>query len=149
MRRNHVYWTDKDEAEIVAATTFPELGAVAMRIIKRMPSPVGQVCGPISTGGKGNIPENIAVFEQTIEQLIATGHNVFDQTPFEEHIFRIIASGTSGRHQDQLLREFYLPIFESGLVRTFYFIKGWESSRGATWEHEQATACGYDIIYLP
>lgn len=42
----------------------------------------------------------------------------------------------------------YLPIFESGHVSRLYFIHGWQSSRGANWEHQQAERLGIEVVYL-
>ena len=136
MKRNQQFWTPDDQQTIVAAQSFVELSHVALAVLGRMPQPVGQVCGPISTGGLGSIKKNLAVFDATIDRLIAEGRTIFDQMPFEEHFFRIINSAWATRHNNQLLEDFYRPIFESRQVSTLYFIPGWESSKGATWEHE-------------
>lgn len=146
--RNHDYWLPEDLESLGKAQSFSELSKVAMGILKRMPQPVGQVCGPISTGGTGKIEENLKIFDGTISRLIAEGQTIFDQMPFEEHFFRIINEEWGTRHNNQLLDDFYLPILASGLVKTLYFIPGWESSHGAAWEHDQAQRLGIEIVYL-
>lgn len=145
--RNHDYWKPEDMEALEQAQSFGELSKIAMRILNRMPQPVGQVCGPISTGNK-SIEENLKVFNETVQQLVDEGKTIFDQIPFEDYIFRLLETGKGSREKDQLLNEFYLPLFESGLVKTFYFIPGWKSSHGATWEHEQAKRLGIEIVYL-
>lgn len=146
--RNHKYWKPADTAALETANSFAELSEIALRVLKRMPKPVGQVCGPISSGGLGSIPANLKRFDETIGELIKSGNKVFDQVPFESHFFRLIERG-QGAHGQGLLEQFYLPLFESGLVDTLYFIPGWESSKGARWEHAQAKRLGITIVYLP
>ena len=146
--RNQSYWTPEDIAALETAQSFAELSQVAMKVLKRMPQPVGQVCGPISSGGLRSIEKNLKQFDETIAELISHGNTVFDQVPFEKYIFRLIETGRGTRDKDQLLKEFYLPLFESGLVSTFYFIPGWESSNGAKWEYQQAKRLGIRIVYL-
>ena len=84
-------------------------------------------------------------------KLINQGINIFDQAPFEEPMQRIKAeSGKSVRESNQeLLDKFYLLLFQSGLITTFYFLPGWESSFGASWERRQAKELGIEIIDLP
>ena len=145
---HQAYLFAEDTIDCQAAKTFAALATVALRTLERMPQPIGQVCGPISTGGKGSIKANLVTFAEAIEWLQGQGRNIFNQMPFEEHIFRIIDGGYNTQVNNQLLEEFYLPIFASNLVTTFYFIPGWESSHGATWEHEQIQKHGYAIEYL-
>lgn len=146
--RNHKYWKPADTAALETANSFAELSEIALRVLKRMPKPVGQVCGPISSGGLGSIPANLKRFDETIERLIRDGNSIFDQVPFEDCLFRLKGKDQGLSSKNRLLTEFYLPLFESGLVDTFYFIPGWESSQGAKWEHAQAKRLGITIVYL-
>jgi hypothetical protein len=148
MKRNGHYWTEEDKIALKAAQFFPDLAGIALRVLARMPKPIAHVCGPISTGGVGSIKGNLAVFDATIDYLIAQGINVFDQVPFEVPVFRIIGAKRGSRENNMLLNQFYLPIFESGHVSKLYFIHGWESSEGANWEHRQAQRLGMEIEYL-
>ena len=81
-------------------------------------------------------------------RLIQQGVTLFDQFAFHEHIFRIARNSWTPQHNQQLLHDFYLPVFESRQVSTFYFISDWESSEGASWEHRQAQRLGININYL-
>lgn len=115
-----------------------------------MPQPIGQVCGPISTGGLGSLEKNLDVFHATIERLVCQDVVVFNQMPFESVILAMRSGYESAQESNQaLLDEFYFPIFSSGLVRNVYFIHGWESSYGAKWEREQALRFDINIIDLP
>lgn len=140
-------WTNEDCMMLEVATTFENLNDIALKIITRMPQPLGQVCGPISTGGVGNLEGNIAVFEQTIRKLKGEGRHIFDQLPFEKPMWRIIKTPYY-RGPDHLLEAFYLPIFKSGYIKALYFIPNWQTSYGANWEHKLGKKLGIEIIYL-
>lgn len=140
------YWTDEDIKAVEEAKDFKDLYAIANRIFSRMEGEIGQVCGPIATGGAGSIEANLEIFNNEILKLQNQGKIIFDQMPFEwpmQDLKKRVADGAN-----TILEDFYLPIFESGKVKTLYFIKGWETSYGANWEHNQAKRLGIDIVYL-
>ena len=141
------YWTKKDACDLKLAKNFSDLSKVALRVIARMPQPVGEVCGPITSGGLGSREKNIEAFLKAIHCLRYDGKIIFDQIPFEEKLYKFtLAKWYQGGLQ--LLNEFYLPIFESGLIKVFYFMPLWETSMGAKWEHEEAKLLGIKIVYL-
>ena len=141
------YWT-KIEVEIVAnASTYKELRSVALAVIERMPRPLVQVCGPISTGGAGSLEENLRRFNEAISFLKKEGQHVFDQMPFEASIQKIKdIEEPNAKYAMGILEQFYLPIFETKAIEVFYFLPNWESSTGARWEREQAERLGMNII---
>lgn len=136
-----------DYPEINAALTFEQLCQIALRIVRRLEAPVAMVSGPITTGGLGSIEKNIQRLDQVISELQSGGVSVFNQMAFEDSMQRIKATSyyKGGNH---LLETFYLPIFESGLIQTIYFLPDWQSSYGATWEHAHATRLELACIYL-
>lgn len=140
------YWTEEDIDAVERAHDFKDLYAVARRIFDRMPDGIGQVCGPIAHGGLGNIHDNLKKFDETIQMLQREGKILFDQMSFEWPMQDIKLRVSDGALT--ILDDFYLPIFESGKVDTLYFIKGWETSSGAVWEHEQGVRLGIEIVYL-
>ncbi|MEK9173085.1 MAG: hypothetical protein AAB594_00745 [Patescibacteria group bacterium] len=145
------YLTKKDRKAMAEAKTFVELGVIAVEVLQRIgektvPKLIGQVCGPITTGGLGSIEANLNEFSKWIKILQGRSLAIFDQIPFEEHLFRIWKK--SGHNDSNLLEEFYIPIFESGIVKTLYFIPGWSKSNGAMWEHRQAVRLKLTIDYL-
>lgn len=144
MRR---YWTARVYQDVKTSKTFFELSCIAIRILRRMPQPIGQVCGPITTGGLGSTRKNIQLFRRIIKK-IGRKYNIFDQMPFEEHFQRIIKT-KHFKNENQLLQEFYFPIFNSGFVETLYFVYGWETSFGARWEKKQGKRLGLKIVFLP
>lgn len=105
------------------------------------------VAGPISTGGLGSRAKNTERLKEVIDQLLALGHPVFDQVPFEGKMQEFIA-GFQGDYPMPILDEFYLPLYQSGRIKKFFFVPGWESSFGASWEHDRAKELGIEIHYL-
>ena len=143
------YWEEKDWQDLEKAESMKELYLIAERIINRMPKPIVQVCGPIANGGLGSIEANLNAFNQTIKGLQNKGVNVFDQMPFEEpmQVFKKKAVIKEEVFKS-IMEDFYLPIFKSGLISTFYFMPSWQTSLGSKWEHKKAKALGIEIKYL-
>jgi hypothetical protein len=143
------YW-DKDDLEKVnKVISIEELYTIAKKIVTKMPKPIVQVCGPISTGGQGSIEANLNLFNQTILSLQAQDLSVFDQMPFEESMARLsLELRAQGKYDNSILTDFYFPLFESGNISTFYFLPNWQSSVGARAEHQKAEELGIKIIYL-
>ncbi len=147
---NHTrqYWEEKDLLNLEQAETVEQMFAVGFRVLKRMPQPVGQVCGPISTGGRGSILENLIAFNETIVLLQSEGKHIFDQMPFEEPMQRVKNAFPPNVYATTLLTDFYLPLFESGFIKKLYFLPDWQSSTGARWEYEQAQRLGLEVEFL-
>lgn len=143
-----IYWSEEDILELEKVETFSSMCAVALRVLARMPRPISMVCGPMTTGGAGSRFENMLIFNEAIILLQAKGVNVFDQMPYEYPMERLKTGRPEGGYHTEILTDFYLPIFESGIISKFYFLPGWESSVGATWEHEQAMRLCAEIEYL-
>lgn len=142
------YITQRNRRILEKAKTFSHLVPVAFDIIKRMPGPIGQVCGPISTGGTGSLEKNLEKMSRAINSLKVKGIIIFDQMPFQKPMRRIRNAYKDESWRLVLLEGFYLPLFESGLVETLYFLPDWESSHGASWEHTQAKRLGIKRVYL-
>ena len=140
------YWQEEDFEALQNAQDFKDLYKIAHRIFARMPEGIGQVCGPIATGGLGSVAANLEVFVFFLRELQEEGKIIFDQMPFEWPMQDLKKKVTDGANT--ILQDFYLPLFESGKIKTLYFIKGWETSYGANWEHDQAKRIGIDIVYL-
>ncbi|KKQ35419.1 MAG: hypothetical protein US50_C0015G0011 [Candidatus Nomurabacteria bacterium GW2011_GWB1_37_5] len=161
---SHYFWTKDDyrylENEV---KTFSQMRELALSIISRisdalekekMSNKISQVCGPITGGGKGSIKENLKIFSKTIHKLNGENNNfVLDQMPFEPVMHDLakdwLAQHPSEKYCKPIFDEFYLPIFESGLIKKFFFIHGWQSSKGAQWEHDQAIRLKIEIECLP
>jgi hypothetical protein len=142
------YWEEKDWDDLKKAQSILDLYAIAIRVINKMPRPIVQVCGPIANGGLGSVEANLNVFNETIKDLQKKGVNVFDQMPFEEPMQVFKTKFPKEIIFRSIMEDFYLPIFKSGLISTFYFIPNWETSLGSKWEHEKAQELGIEIKYL-
>lgn len=142
------FWTEEDSILLEKADSYSDLFRVAEKVLRRMPPPVFQVCGPVSTGGLGSIEKNLEEIEKMIKKLQGEKKSVFNQIPLEAHIQRIKAKRDFKGYDESILSDLYLPLFESGLIHSLCFLPDWKSSTGAKWEHEQAERLGLGIIYL-
>jgi hypothetical protein len=143
------YWNESDLIALDSCLSFDEIGKIAFSIQIKMPEGLGQVCGPISTGGEGNIKDNMKIFSDTINVLINENILLFDQRPLEASINRIRKNLGENYSYIDLLNSIYAPLFNSRKVVRAYFIHGWESSKGSVWEHDVCVTNNIDIIYLP
>ncbi len=146
----HLHWTPAEVKLVASMSSYTEMKKFALNFLKRLPgTPVLQVCGPISTGGRGSVQANMEAFREAIEWLSRQSKTVFDQRPFQIAMARLVEARTEPGYDHDLLNEFYLPVFESGHIHELHFLKGWQSSVGARWEHEQALRLDIAIVYLP
>ncbi len=136
------------------AGSFAALVPIALAELRKFADGADMVCGPISTGGRGSIEANIQVFNATIAALQSEGRPVFNQVPYEEQILRLRTAWqnsspeNAGKYCMPLLNDFYLPIFKSGHFKQGWFIPGWTSSYGASWERRQLSHLGIAITDL-
>ncbi len=142
------HWTQTEADELQSINTYAQLHQRAIKKLLRLPQPVVQVCGPLSTGGRGNFAANMQVMNQAVELLVKQGKTIFDQRPFETPMRRILLAKNLPGYDYDLLNEFYLPLFETGRIKEFHFIPGWQGSTGARWEHNQAKRLGIAIFYF-
>ncbi len=131
---------------INSAESYPEMAKIALVILNSMEDPVIELCGPISTGGLGSVEKNLERFDKKIKELKSSGINVFDQIPFEIPMQKLKLKPNF--KPIDLLEGFYLPLLESGKIKSLYFLPDWQSSFGARWEHDQAKRLGIEIVFL-
>jgi hypothetical protein len=130
-------------------SSVDELVAVTLQELQKN-GPHVRVCGPFTTGGKGSVDLNKKEFADAVSFFQESALPVWDNIPFEDQALRLQQEGKlSKKDPYDLLKRCFLPLFESGAFTTVYFLPGWESSRGASWEHEQAKQLGINIKYLP
>lgn len=139
--------TESHFTRIKQASNYIELRLVAEEIIALLPDPLGMVCGPISTGGLGNIEANEVRFIEVIVNLQKAGLHIFDQMVFEPRMKDFVTLDHTG-YDHRILHDFYKPIFASGRIRYKFFIPGWETSTGACWEREQAPVHNIQVVDL-
>lgn len=145
------YWRFHNLLDLKKAENYSDLKEIALDVLQRMPQPIGEVCGPISSGGYGSIEENMKDFNKTIEKLIQRRYSVFNQMPFEIPMQRMKQeSGLSKEEANsQLLGQFYYPIFDSGLIKRVYFMHNWKTSHGSRIERQRTIERRISIETLP
>jgi hypothetical protein len=155
------YWDEEMFESLKRAKTFKkpltimdESLKVARELLNRLPSKLGVVCGPISTG-KRSVEENLKIFGLIVLD-ISNKMPIFNQMPFEpvfEDIHSMVINNKefcpSGKSSEFFIDYFYREVFLSGKEWAPHFIDGWEYSVGAVMEHDIFTQLGSDIVYLP
>jgi hypothetical protein len=137
------------------ADSLQGFAKLALAELAEMGGDTALVCGPISTGGLGNIEDNLGVFNATIASLRRTDPAVFDTLPFEAGIVdqRIAwesdTANTGKPFSTALMAQFYGPIFRFPGLTHAYFIPGWEASFGATMQRGMLIALNRRIVDLP
>ena len=145
------YWEEQDFRDLRQASSFEELAEIGLRILRRMPQPIVQVCGPISSGGTLNTTQNIRRFQFAVSHIERQRINVFRQMPFEEKIRELVDARTDRKgYCYKTLKLFYKPLFDSGLINRFYFIPNYIGSLGTEWEMNYAIKNKHIIIdFIP
>ena len=161
---SNIFWTEQDKDDLSRAKNFNELFQIAILVLQRLkitvePKKVScsarkrkviMVCGPITSGGLGSVRDNLKVFGKYIRRMSSRGYAVFSQLRFEGAMWRIRTEmKCSEEDRNKMLLEiFYGQLFRSGYIDEFFFIPGWETSFGASWEHEFIKKLGKPIYYL-
>lgn len=148
----HDHWTEVETEMLESAKTFGDLASIALIILGRMKElgkPVVQICGPMSTGGFGNLTENMQLFEYAIDVANDMDVTVFNQLPFQNAMIRIADWKPGEPYVMDILEIFYRRIFESGLIAKTLFLPDWQSSHGAKWERELVAKLGIAIEEYP
>lgn len=134
----------------VEAESLPSLAEIAIKEL-RAQGPSGIVCGPITTGGTGNQTYNFQVFNACILGLKRRGEKIFSQVPYEYGLRKLAhtweAAGNTGYYWP-IIDEFYVPLFQTGLITKGFFIPGYRSSNGARREEDELYFLGSTLIYL-
>ena len=136
------YWTPEEKRRLKEAGKISELADIALVVLDRMSvssdnREITQICGPMTTGGLGNLRDNMALFEYAITVAGENGFYVFNQLPFQDGMVRILNWAPGQKvYRQEILEEFYRPIFASGKVQKTLFLPDWQSSHGASWEFE-------------
>lgn len=145
----HPHWKPHHLELVKTLDTYAGMRELAFAMLQDLPGPIIQVCGPLTTGGRGSFKANVEALHDAIHWLVGQGKNVFDQRPFETPMRRLVEARITPGYAYDLLTEFYLPLFESGHIKELHFLHDWESSTGARWEYEQGIRLGIAIFHIP
>lgn len=118
----------------------------ALLEISELKPPVIQFCGPISTGGFGNVTENLEYLYSVIQASTEKGMSVFNQVSYEKRLDRILKD--HHEYDYPLLDFFYNPILTSKKISGLVFLPLWETSVGSRWEHDIGQSLRIPIYYL-
>jgi hypothetical protein len=136
------FWTPSDYRDIERADCFEAIGEKAVEVLRRMPQPVSQLCGPISTGGLNCVHRNLVLFKRCVEELRIQGLNPFDQIPLQIGFMRLAKLWHMENGEGYclpILHVVYRRIFESLRVARTFFLPYWWKSYGTTWEGQTVT----------
>lgn len=142
-------------SKAVKAPNLPAMTERAVADLVAMGGDVALVCGPISTGGLGDIGSNLEVFNATIASLRRSDPAVFDTLPYEAGIvdlrnaWEADPAHAGRKFSTELMADFYRPLCEHKALTHAYFIPGWEGSFGATLQRGMLIALKRRIIDLP
>jgi hypothetical protein len=153
------FWTTQDLSEAQNATTYEQLADFAIRALMRqwdrLPADnynqIAVVSGTLTNGGTlpyDVVQENIRNFGRMIAKLRQLGIPIWDQRPFEKHLFRIKALPENVGKPMKLLNEFYRPVFESGLITLAFMLPNWKESHGAKWERRLFWKLGVSTFFV-
>lgn len=148
------YFTLRVQLKIARARSFETLAGIALSVLIAMPRDVSMVCGPITSGGiitsdgTSSVEKNTARLSFAIDLLALRGENVFTQLLFSDAISRIMKNAAYYKGPNHLLDTLYFPIFYSGFITRLCFLRGWQSSYGAQWEHDRAGELGIERAYF-
>jgi hypothetical protein len=149
----NTYWTDIEHEALRNIRSFDEMVPVGIGILERMAqenSHIVQICGPMTTGGRGSLAANMEHFNRAMVLASKNGLCVFDQTPFQDAMVRLGADWDARREYClDILHIFYRGIFMSGHLRELMFLPDWRSSTGATWEYEEGKKLGLVVSDYP
>lgn len=118
----------------------------ALLEISKMKAPVIQFCGPISTGGFGDVTENLEYLYSVIQASTEREMSVFNQVSYEKRLDKILKD--HHEYDYPLLDFFYNPILTSKKISGLVFLPLWETSVGSQWEHDLGLSLHLPIHYL-
>ncbi len=146
------FWTGAEKKRLEQADTLSELADIALVILGRMAEEkrkIVQICGPMTTGGFGNLDDNMKLFQYAIDVASDRGLHVFNQLPFQDAMKRIVQWFPNQPYCQAILDNFYRPIFGSGYVQRTLFLPNWKTSHGASWEYGLVTELGLVVQEYP
>jgi hypothetical protein len=148
------FWTEVEVEALDWANSFEELADIAIIILVRMKleapdREIVQICGPMSTGGLGSLEANMQRFRGAVEVAESKGLFVFNQSPFQDAMFRIGNWRGGMQYCTDILKIFYDKVFRSGLLNKGLFLPDWQGSIGTVWEWEVMPKLGIKVEDYP
>lgn len=123
-----------------------KLAEEALSEIEAIKKPVIQFCAPISTGGFGNLRDNLENLHSFIKHFDRSDISVFNQLKYERKMDKILRDHSE--YDYPLLDYFYKPIFSSGKISGLVFLPMWETSIGCRWEYDFAKTLNIPVCII-
>lgn len=149
------FWTPTLRRRLATTDNFAKLTQLALSVLDNAPSSLCMVSGPMSTGGFGSLSKNMRVFCSSVEvaEDMILNCSVFSQMPFEDKMVTLCRQWRERNPREiycwPILHIFYGALLASGKVKVFYFLPGWNSSRGARWEFRECAKWGIERRHFP
>lgn len=131
--------------------SFDYLADIAIRQLEPFNGQAEVVCGPISTGGCGDVFRNLLAFNHAIEVLQAHGRPMWSQIPFEAGLaeleFAWKKANPTEPYCTPILTDFYFKFLTPRYIKRAWFlggVYGWETSTGAKMEWTRLQEQGID-----
>lgn len=144
--------TEEEFQTLESVDNFHALADLAIQTLARMKEShpeIIQICGPMSTGGLGDLQKNMERFFRAVDVAQRRGAAVFNQGLFQGAMIRICAWEKGQPYPTDLLEIFYKKVFLSGYISKGLFLPDWESSVGAKWEREILSSSGIAVEEYP
>ncbi len=149
----HKIWVAREREAMNKATSLHDLAEIAIRALQFIhqtcDGEIVQICGPMSTGGLGNLKNNMDRFDFAVMKAEEMGVIVFNQAHFQDAMIRVIRFKEGQPYCVDLLEVFYRRVFESGFISRTLFLPDWSTSVGAIWEREVAQSLGIAVEEYP
>lgn len=150
------HWTPKLKRALKLANTddLEDITEIALEVISRIPNRVDMVFGPITSGGLGNLRDNVTVMKRAIHILWhEENRDIFSQLPFKAKMLEFKRKWDRQYPEADycwpIMVNFYRKLFASGRISQGNFLYGWEESTGTKWEHEFAPKYRIAVRHLP
>lgn len=143
------YYTRTHASALRRATTYEHLYAVGSQVLAGMQARYGDgktvvlICGPMTTGGLGDLERNMRLFRSAINvfyghRYATTDEVPFSQIPCQDGIKTVSKFDPTAPYDERILTDFYRRLFQLQIIKRFYFLRGWQGSRGACAEMRYA-----------
>jgi hypothetical protein len=138
------------EALPIKMESLEEIYEIFKRIIARSTKQWSLICGPITTGGFGDRILNLDLFHQHIVAETNKGFQVFNQMPFERKLMQISDAFPQAftKKKNPILDVVYLPLIKAKKFEPIKMMPTWETSDGATQEHNAAREVELIVHFL-
>jgi len=133
------------EKRLTNVKNYTDLLKLAFEEIEYInPEGVSMIIAPISTGGN-RMRKNLKTLEAKVMDELSKGRKIFNQIPYLDMNIKQFAK-IRQYDTEEKFAQFFLPLLESGKIKSIIPAPGWEKSKGCQWEYHQAKRLEIEII---